>query len=103
MPRQRRLTREERLEQLEREMKAEFILDEAIASACWLNFQTHLVNHTFTSKIKCPLCRCCNNVDLNNTNLNVAECLICCESKPLLSLPCHLSHSFCKQCLEKLI
>lgn len=100
MPRQKRLTR---AQLLEREMRAEFILDEAIASACWLNFQTHLSTHTFAPKVKCPCCRITNRVDFNAISTSVGECPVCFQEAPLLQLPCHFSHSFCKHCLEKLM
>ena len=100
----RRLTREERLQRLQREERADLILDEIIANANWLNFQTHLANQTYSNKIKCPLCRCSNNIDLNNCSSCVGECIICFQdNKQLLTLPCHATHSFCKNCLEKLI
>ncbi len=100
MPRQIRLTKAQRLE---REMKAQFILDEAIASAKWLEFKTHLTTHTFAPKVKCPCCRITNSIDLNCVSNCVGECPVCYETKPLLQLPCHSSHSFCKDCLTKLI
>ncbi len=99
MPRP-RLTRAQRLE---REMRAEFILDECIANSNWLEFKNHLANHTFTPKIKCPCCRTTNRVDLNTISPCVSECIICFETKPLLSLPCHESHKFCRDCLTKLM
>jgi hypothetical protein len=101
MPRQKRLTREERLEKIQREERAEFILDEIIANNCWLNFQTHLSNTVFTPKIKCPLCR--NPSTICEDNEIVGDCPICFQEKPLVNLSCYDSHKFCRYCLDRLI
>jgi hypothetical protein len=93
-----------RAQRLEREMRAQFILDECIASAKWLEFKTHLTNIVCNNQIKCPLCRNINNINFNDVNVVNSECIICCqENKPLLQLPCYSTHCFCRECLERLI